>query len=180
MSFKFLEDGRHVRLIQKGGHIFCLIDGLGLHGSGPNIEAALADLNRRYDELQDFSRRSEVPIESLTLGTPARVRPWWHFLSRAALIVVVFGLMMIPLSYALSGAIERSIVNLNLSGGRVFWKNVENGLIQAGDPASAPSAEEQARITNALRAMVQRIKPYIDEVRPLFSEPAPPEQKRSP
>lgn len=88
-------------------------------------------------------------------------------------MVVCFGLMMLPLSYALSTALTRTAANLKLEGGAEFWRNVEDGLYRAADSANEIPAAKREKITAALRALVSRYKPYVDELRPLLSGTEP-------
>ena len=75
---------------------------------------------------------------------------------------------MIPLSYALSTAAQRTVANLHLQGGRQFWQGAEQSLLNMADPGNAPSPEEQAKIVAALHTVVQRFQPFADEIRPVL------------
>jgi hypothetical protein len=176
MSLAFIEDGHGVRLKKKGVYYFCHLERLAIHGGGTTVDAALSDLDRRYIELRDFSAKADVPIESLVSANPERGRTWRRRIGAAVLVVIVFGALMVPFSYALSGAIERAVVNLDLSGGRNFWRNLETSLQRAADPASAPSPDEQARNVAAIRALAARMRPYVDALKPAFSDTPGPEK----
>ena len=158
-------------IIKKGGGYSARIEGVAVYGRGDSPEAALAQVKARYDDLARFAAEAEFDPAALFPAGP-RSSPTWGAIRRAAIVVVCFALMMVPLSYALSTAIERSFTNLDLAGGRMFWRNMEDALIRAGDPKNAPSPEDQARTVAALRALVARIQPYADELRPLFNASA--------
>jgi len=166
-----LDDKHSLRLVKAKGRYHAHIEGLAIHGSGDSAEAAIAAVTARYEDLQTFSRDSGLSLNMMAgagLSKPGRRSGLWA----AALVVVCFGLMMVPLSYALSTAVERSLNNLDLKGGRQFWTGLEDGLINAADTKNAPDPEKQARAAEALHTMALRLKPYADALRPLFAETA--------
>ncbi|MFN3076796.1 MAG: hypothetical protein ABT940_07955 [Alphaproteobacteria bacterium] len=161
-----LPNDRHaVLLSRRGGRYFAHLEDLPVHGCGETVEAALAEVERRYEELSRFAEDSGVDPRLLGTSQPRRNRGWAPFpWKTAAAIVICFGFMMVPLSYALSSALERAVANLDLRGGAKFWQGVQEGLIRAADPRSAPSQEEQEKTTAALRALAQRFRPYVEAV----------------
>lgn len=174
-----LDDKHSLRLVKAKGRYHAHIEGLAVHGSGDSAETAITAVTARYEELQTFSRETGLSLAMMAgagSSKPARRSGLWA----AALVVVCFGLMMVPLSYALSTALERSLSNLDLKGGRQFWTGLEDGLINAADAKNAPDPEKQARSAEALHTMALRLKPYADAIRPLFAEPAPHESAKDP
>jgi|HubBroStandDraft_6_1064221.scaffolds.fasta_scaffold1415326_1 hypothetical protein len=158
-----------VRLWKKnGGRYYAAIDSLALFGSGDTPDAATAELDRRFGELQAFGNETGVALDTFASGRTAEPKRWQSALATAAIVVVCVGLAMIPLSYALSTALERTVGNLHLQGGRQFWSGAEQSLLKMADPGNAPSPEEQAKILAALRTVVQRFQPFADEVRPIL------------
>ena len=172
-EFAVLDAPASVVLSRNGGRCFARLDGMALYGSGETIEIALADLDRRYRDLVHFSTESGVPLTTLVLTGPhAGARDRWTGIKKVATIVVCFGLMMVPVSYALSTALERTVTNLDIKSGAKFWQGLQQGLIRAADPQSGPMPEEQEKTLTALRSLVQRAQPYADTIKPLFAAPA--------
>jgi|GEM_PF-6869146 hypothetical protein len=165
-----LDDKHAIRLVRAKGKVHAHLEGLAIYGSGASVEAAIAALEARYAELQAFSAESGLSLSLLAGGVhaakPGKGSGW----KAAALVVVCFGLMTIPLSYALSSAVERAATNMDLKGGRQFWTGIEDGLIKAADPASAPDPEKQVKTVEALHTLALRLKPYADAVKPLFAD----------
>ena len=153
---------------KKGGRYYAAIDSLALFGSGDSSETAIAELDRRFGELQAFGNETGVALNTFGAGRTGEPKRWTSALATAAIVVVCVGLTMIPLSYALSTALERTVGNLHLQGGRQFWSSTEQSLLTFAEPGNAPSPEEQAKILAALRTVVQRFQPFADEVRPIL------------
>lgn len=153
---------------KKGGRYYAAIDSLALFGGGDTWEAAMAELDRRFGELQAFGRETGVPLDTFTLGRTGEPKRWTSALAIAAIVVVCVGLATIPLSYALSTALERTVGDLHLQGGRQFWSGMEQSLLKLAEPGNAPSPEEQAKTLAALRTVVQRFQPFADELRPIL------------
>jgi hypothetical protein len=163
-------DANHtIRLWKTAGRYHAAVDGLTLFGSGDTMDAAIGELDRRFDELQAFSRETGLALDVFAAPTRSSgSAKWKSALATAAIVVACFGLAMIPLSYALSTAVQRTVANLHLEGGRQFWHDAEQSLLKLADPGNAPSPEEQAKTVAALRTVVQRFQPFADEIRPIL------------
>ena len=169
-SASALEANYNVRLWKKkGGRYYAAIDSLALFGSGNTWEAAMAELDRRFGELQAFGDETGVALDTFASGRTGEPKRWRSALATAAIVMVCVGLTTIPLSYALSTALERTVGDLHLQGGRQFWSGAEQSLLKLAEPGNAPSPEQQAKILAALRTVVQRFQPFADEVRPILA-----------
>ncbi|HMK80086.1 MAG TPA: hypothetical protein VK438_10570 [Xanthobacteraceae bacterium] len=164
-----LDADRTIRLWKRGERYHAAVEGVAVFGNGASRDEALADLDRRFAELQAFGAESGLALDTLAPARRSAAAPQWRgTLIKAATVVVCFWLMMIPLSYALSTALERTVLNLHINGGSEFWHGVEEKLIELADPKAAPPPEQQAKILAAVRTLVQRWQPYADEAKPLF------------
>jgi hypothetical protein len=168
LSMTALDAGHAIRLCKKGDRYYAAVDGLAVTGIGDDYEAAVAELDRHFGELQSFCEKTGVALDTLAPARPGGASQWASSLRRAAIVVVCFALLTIPFSYALSTALERTVDHLKLRGGRDLWRGIEEGLIKSAGDGSVPTAEEQAKTLAALRVMVRRIQPYADEIRPIF------------
>ena len=167
-SASALDQGRTIRLCKKDGRYYAAVDGLAAFGTGDGYEAAIADLDRRFGELQSFCDKTGLGLETLAPGRTGGGWQWGTALRRAAIVVVCIAVLTIPVSYALSSALERAARDLHLRGGAEFWHGIQQSLIKSASDSSAESAQEQAKSLAALRVIVARIAPYADEIRPLF------------
>jgi hypothetical protein len=157
-----------VRLWKKQGRYYASIEGLALFGSGDTTETAIGELDRRFGELQAFGKESGLAVDTFATTRSGQTAPWKSALATVAIVLVCFGLAMVPLSYALSTALQRTVANLHLEGGRQFWQGAEQSLLKMADAGNAPSPEEQAKIMAALHIVVQRFQPFADEIRPIL------------
>jgi hypothetical protein len=164
--------GQPIVITKHRGGYCARIDGVAVVGRGDTPEAALAQVKARYDDLAQFADEAEID-PAVLFPSGGRRSPALGAVKQAAIVVVCFALMMVPLSYALSTGLERAVTNLDLAGGRLFWRKVEDAVIKAGDPHNAPTAEDQARTVAALHALVTRIQPYADALKPLFGTATP-------
>jgi hypothetical protein len=163
-----LDLGRTIQLCKRDGRYYAAIDGLAAFGSGDAYDAAIADLDRRFGEFQSFCDKSGLALETLAPGRTQGTWRWGPALRRAAIVFACVALLTIPVSYALSTALERAVRDLHLRGGAEFWRGIQHSLIKAASDPSAESAEEQAKSLAALRVIVRRIQPYADEIRPIL------------
>jgi hypothetical protein len=168
-SASALDLGRTIQLCKRDGRYYAAIDGLAVFGSGDAYDAAVADLDRRFGELQSFCDKSGLAPETLAPGPTQGMWRWGPALRRAAIVFACIALLTIPFSYALSSALERAARDLHFKiGGVEFWRGLQHSLIKVADDSNAESAEEQARSLAALRVLVRRIQPYADEIKPIL------------
>ena len=163
-----LDAGRTVRICKKQTVYYALIDGLAVFGTGNTYQHAIAELDRKYGELQSFCATTGLSLEDFARGPSQPTAQWRGPLRTAAIFIVTFALLMLPLSYALSSAFERAVNDLHLRGGAGFWHAVEDDLIRSAGDGTMPSSEDQEKTLTALRTMVRRIQPYANEIKPIF------------
>jgi hypothetical protein len=170
-SASALDQGRTIQLSKKDGRYYAAVDGLAAFGVGDAYDTAIADLERRFGELQSFCEKSGLAVETLAPGRKQSAWRWGPALRRAAIVFVCIALLTVPISYALSSALERAAKELHLRGGAEFWRGIQQSLIKSAGDGNAESAEEQAKSVAALRVIVARFQPYADEIRPIFGCP---------
>jgi hypothetical protein len=56
-------------------------------------------------------------------------------------------------------------------GGSQFWAKVENEIDRAANANNAMAPEKQQKLLSNIRAIVTRVRPFVAEVAPLFSDP---------
>src|SRR5947208_2902934 len=133
MSCAPLDAGFPVRIVKKGSAFYAAIDGSAVFGSGATCEDALDDLDRQHRELSAFADATGLPIATL-VGPGGPPRPAWTSQVRtAAIVIACFGLMMVPLSYGLSIALERTAANLSRDF-RQSLRQLEADVVSAADP----------------------------------------------
>jgi hypothetical protein len=83
----------------------------------------------------------------------------------------------------LVGTVERAVENAQAKmqqytkvGGANFWEKMEHELDRAADPASDLPAEQKRKLLAQIHAVVERWRPFMAEIAPLFADfqkPAP-------
>ena len=170
-SASALDLGRTIQLCKRDGRYYAAIDGLAVFGSGDAYDAAIADLDQRFGELQSFCDKSGLAPETLAPGPTQGMWRWGPALRRAAIVFACVALLTIPASYALSSALERAARDLHLRGGADFWRvRVGVGRPASTDPdivaayVLAPFAEGPAE----LRDLIERGCEAVDQI--VFAE----------
>jgi hypothetical protein len=55
-------------------------------------------------------------------------------------------------------------------GGAQFWEKMEHELDRAADPASDLPAEQKRKLLAQIHVIVERLRPFVAEIAPLFAE----------
>jgi hypothetical protein len=77
--------------------------------------------------------------------------------------------------FTLSGAwlasrVERVVATTTKVGGAQFWEKMEHELDRAADPASDLPAEQKRKLLAQIHVIVERLRPFVAEIAPLFAE----------
>jgi hypothetical protein len=91
--------------------------------------------------------------------------------------------LLAPKFEQLVGKVERMVENVQAKmqqytkvGGASFWEKMEHELDRAADPASDLPAEQKRKLLAQIHAVVERWRPFMAEIAPLFADfqkPAP-------
>jgi hypothetical protein len=91
--------------------------------------------------------------------------------------------LLAPKFEQLVGKVERMVENAQAKmqqyakvGGASFWEKMEHELDRAADPASDLPAEQKRKLLAQIHAVVERWRPFMAEIAPLFADfqkPAP-------
>jgi hypothetical protein len=91
--------------------------------------------------------------------------------------------LLAPKFEQLVGTVERMVGNAQAKmqqyakvGGASFWEKMEHELDRAADPASDLPAEQKRKLLAQIHAVVERWRPFMAEIAPLFADfqkPAP-------
>ncbi|MDP4594465.1 MAG: hypothetical protein NWT00_07905 [Beijerinckiaceae bacterium] len=141
-----------------------------------NLTADDADLTAAYQEIERKKKAmlghhaAVGSLSSLPLPRNEKLRrelmPFFIKLSAIALVgVFLFSVASISFSYALRDPLKK----MTQRTARAAMSNIADELTAfANDPQSK---EREERIRLAIREALPKLKPYVDELRPLFAEP---------
>jgi hypothetical protein len=73
--------------------------------------------------------------------------------------------------FTLSGAwLASRVERVSKVGGAQFWEKMEHELDRAADPASDLPAEQKRKLLAQIHVIVERLRPFVAEIAPLFAE----------
>jgi hypothetical protein len=137
------------------------------------------------EELREAEALDELPEPQSRKGnaTQVAVAPWWDirgFALRSVLIVAIFAIALGITVGGIQRALNSTVDKLDAAvahrveatfGGlkpKAFWKHIDAELARYADPKSDLPPEKQAQLVAEIRAVVNRIKPFTNELAPLF------------
>ena len=97
-----------------------------------------------------------------------------RFAIKSAIVAVMILLVLAVSGAMLAKSIEataRGIAGADLRGGRQFWINVEQSLEKMADPSNEMSEERKQKLLSNIRVVVNRLRPFVAEIAPLFTPP---------
>jgi hypothetical protein len=176
-------------LRQKGAKVSAGIPQLALWATAGDAHAALTALEVKRAAL--MAELAEAGINDLEMPgntrsfAPASPRGDLGLFVVKALVVIGLIAGLFTLSAALlTSRLERLVQDTHDSmqqytkvGGAEFWEKMEHELDRAADPASDLPAEQKRKLLAQIHTVVERWRPFMAEVAPLFADfqrPAPP------
>jgi hypothetical protein len=166
---------------RKDGRVTAGIPQLALYVTADDVRAAITDLEQKRTalfgdlakdiELEDIDVR---PYRGRWLQRPTEGGIGQFALKAAIVIGLIAGTAVISAALLLP-KIERIIVNaqarvqqLTKFGGHEFWTKAERELARAAEPTSDLTPEQRRRILSQINVIVERWRPFIAEIAPLF------------
>jgi len=85
----------------------------------------------------------------------------------------IIGLTVLVVMIVGLNSLQSTIESTRLISGKGVLKKIERQIVKLGDPSRALSPEKQEKIIHNLRSLVVQVKPFVDELAPLFQCPSP-------
>ena len=131
------------------------------------------------------------PVESvgaISTVSPLAAKPWWDIRSFVLKFVVALLMIALPLGavgIVVAHRISNTLIRVETAVNQAlphmkgsFWKRADAGLAKFATPEGALPPEKQAELLRELRIAVQRVRPFTDELAPLFTGKPPPSNCR--
>jgi hypothetical protein len=155
----------------KNGNFQFVIKELYIKGTGDTPSKAYKNLLKKKEaiikEFRDEDALPDLPpVSSHTRASEPRFE-LGVFALKGVIIGLTILVIMIVGVLSLTSAIEST------TSGKGVLKKIERELGKLGDPSRALSPKKEEEIRHNLRAFVIQVKPFIDELAPLFQCPAP-------
>ena len=161
------------------GKVIAGIPQIALYATADNAAAALDGLERKKNVLKDDIAAAgisdPVPV-AVNTSAASSTDSLARFALKSAIVAVMILLVLAVSGAMLANRIEstaRGIAGSDLRGGRQFWSNVEQSLEKMADPSNEMSEERKQKLLSHIRVVVNRLRPFVAEVAPLFAPVAP-------
>lgn len=160
----------------EGKYVFYIRE-LGIIASGPDVGTAFKNLEEKkqavLDEFAASGLSDELPEpEAASTGLSA-LSPYKGFLIRTTIVTLCALVVVGGMTYGARTVITSGINAVKIKPGEIHMKLLEDKIIAtintAADPRNEYSAEKREKLIESLRILVERYKPFIDEIRPLIS-----------
>lgn len=175
-----------IEVIEVEGKYICVIPPLLLTATASDLESAYAAVRSKRerllaevaasgaaDRLYDAAQSLRVQRGDLNLAAfSLRV---FIIGCATALLIILAGVVASSAARKASDHFARSL-ETTLPFSRDWDKHadaLEEWLLDQSAKHDVPPPAEEARIREGVRILVQRFKPYFDELRPLFQDPSP-------
>jgi hypothetical protein len=157
------------------------IPALGLFVSAadrPSALAALDDKRTRFEgelaaaDMRDLvaAPRRDDYADPRTARSP--VGEIGRFSLKAIIVAALFAVVIVVSGTLLASQFDEGLKNareLTKIGGAPFWSKLEQELARAADPKTDLAAAKKQQLLANLRVIVQRWRPFVAEIAPLFS-----------
>jgi hypothetical protein len=168
----------------KGAKLSAGIPQLALWATAADAHAAITALEQKraafLADLAEAGGLDELEVRPYTVGStrPSRRGELRQFTLKALIFIgLIAGLF--TLSRALLPSRGRAVVretNAKMQqytkvGGARFWEKMQHELDRAADPASDLPAEQKRKLLAQIHVVVERWRPFMAEIAPLFADP---------
>jgi hypothetical protein len=166
-----------VVLAERNGRFHLFVRELGVGVSDPSLERAyekLKDARQRHlAALEDAGMLELLPpptAQSAHPAAPARGARLGRFAGKAAVVAAAVMVVMLFAGWTLNAVVDSAVARLGMNqiGGREFWTGLEAAIHEAGDPDQDMPPEQRERLLESLTVIVERIRPFVETVQPLF------------
>ena len=190
-------DELDVVIRRRGGKVVAGIPSVGLYASADTVAAALDALEARKTAYQSdleeagFTADMDIPNRGVAApmaavqSVPGDIRSFaLKSLIAIGLVTAAVVLIGTLLVSKVDDTIARTVYTIQAQlapitnakiGGSQFWAKVENEIDRAANSSSAIAPERQQKLLSNIRAIVGRVRPFVAEVAPLFSDPRSPD-----
>jgi hypothetical protein len=164
----------------KDGRVTAGIPQLALYVTADDVHAAITALEQKrtalFGDLAGDIELMDVDVRP-TGGWPQRPTEGGigQFALKAAIVIGLIAGTAVISAALLLPKIERIIVNaqarvqqLTKFGGHEFWTKAERELARAAEPTSDLTPEQKRRILSQINVIVERWRPFVAEIAPLF------------
>jgi hypothetical protein len=190
-------DELDVVIRRKGGKVIAGIPSVGLYASADTLAAALDALDARkvayQSDLEEAGLAGDIDIPNRTSAVPITRPASGDLRSFALKFAIAIGMITAAVVFAggllaskIDDTIDRTVFAVRMQfapianariGGSQFWSKIENELERVANANNSLAPEKQQKLLSNIRAIVTRVRPFVAEVAPLFSNLRSPDEQ---
>jgi hypothetical protein len=173
----------------KGAQVSAGIPQLALWATAGDPHAAVTALEQKRTrfvaDLAEAGGLDDLELRPYTVrsAAPSRTGGLGQFTLKALIVIGVIAGVFAVSGALLASRVERLVQDASANmqqytkvGGAQFWEKMEHELERAADPASDMPADQKRKLLAHIHVVVERWRPLMAEIAPLFAEfqrPAP-------
>jgi hypothetical protein len=168
---------------QKSGKVTAGIPQLGLYATADDVHAAITSLEQKraafLADLGEAGGLDDLEVRHYNVGSPPQRRrsELGQFTLKALIIIGLIAGAFLLSAALLAPRVERVVEKTEAKmqqyttvGGAQFWAKVEGELERAADPAHDIPPEKKRKLLSQIHVLVERWRPFMAEIAPLFAD----------
>ena len=172
---------------RKGGKVVAGIPRLSLYASGSDVESAVSALEQKRAtlkaDLADFGIPDDFEMRHYSLERVSAAG-LGQFALKALIVIGLIAGTLTASTLWVSSRVDRTIRNTQEKveqyaaivrqntkiGGEQFWEKAERKLARAAEPDQDLPPEKKQKLLSDIHVLVERWRPFIAEIAPLFAD----------
>jgi hypothetical protein len=160
----------------KSGKVTAGIPQLGVYAKADDVHAAITALEQKraafLADLSEAGGLDDLEVRHYNVGSPPQRRrsELGQFTLKALIIIGLIAGAFVLSAALVAPRIERVVEQYTKVGGVQFWAKVEDELERAADPAHDIPPEKKRKLLSQIQVLVERWRPFMAEIAPLFAD----------
>jgi hypothetical protein len=167
----------------KGGKVIAGIPQLSLYAKADDVHGAITALEQKrtayFGDLAESGALDDLEVReyAVSSASPRGHGGLGQFTLKALIVIGLIAGGFILSAALLAQRIERIVENTEAKmqqytkvGGAQFWENLERELGRAADPTNEIAPEKKRKLLSQIHVLVERWRPFMAEIAPLFAD----------
>lgn len=162
-----------VFIVQADNKVYVELPDLKIIGKGASVQKAYDDAAKQRRDLLAAYREADImdrlpdpshttPRRPASAGSASSPGALKSFALKSGIIACVIAVTVLVLTSAITSQVRKEAARLDMKAGGQFWEKVEQRLAKAANSRKDLSPERREKVTEDLRKLAARIKPYVD------------------
>lgn len=177
-------DDYPIEIQESGGRYLCVVRPLLISASHEDLNAAYEEVRTRRDNLIKDAQlagifrdsgggRHEMALAGTGNAIAAFAIRTSIVATAAAVLLILAGVIASTASRKVADAFVSRLETYSIFNHNWDDRNVafQEWLFAAASPRNEPTPAQQAKIKESLKILVSRLRPYVDEIKPLLNSP---------